>query len=159
MLTIIIPTWLQPMISEVFENIILEILNQLKEINNLISSHQFGFRVHYTSVMEKSSGEKRKSATIFMNIAHMQWIHWSKLEHSYTKLKTNKGGAPKSCVLNPNLYLLICTIFRWWKSAMLLPPLIYRQYYRQENVYVDQQKQQLALLNKLLLSNVLVKPL
>lgn len=72
------PISLLPIISKVFEKLLVKRLNAIIERKNLIPNHQFGFRnkhstidqIHrITQVIEKALEEKRVCSTIFLDVA------------------------------------------------------------------------------------------
>ena len=72
------PISLLPMISKIFEKLLLRRLRPIIEERNLVPNHQFGFRnkhstidqVHrITNILEKALEEKRICSTIFLDVA------------------------------------------------------------------------------------------
>jgi hypothetical protein len=81
------PISLLPILSKLFEKLLLKRLNQIIEEQNLIPDHQFGFRTQHstidqvhriTSVIEKSLEDKNVCSTVFLDVAQAFDKVWHK---------------------------------------------------------------------------------
>ena len=88
------PISLLPVVSKLFEKLLLKRLKPIIEEKNLIPSHQFGFRENHstidqihriTNVIEKSLEEKKVCTTIFLDVAQAFDKVWH--EGLFCKLK------------------------------------------------------------------------
>ena len=70
------PISLLPVISKLFEKLLIKRINPIIETRNLIPAHQFGFREKHgtidhriTNIIEKALEKKRVCSTAFLDVA------------------------------------------------------------------------------------------